>query len=85
MLYAIAKGMDQNIVALHTTNGMLDKDTNAAQGSIGSFLLLAQLWVGVLLTLARLPRRDVNLLPLVVRLNPKIASIDSNIDVCKPV
>jgi hypothetical protein len=69
MLYAIAKGMDQNIVALHPTNGMLDKDTNATQGSIGSFLLLAQLWVRVLSTLARLPRQDGNLLTTVIRLN----------------
>jgi hypothetical protein len=35
MLYAIAKGMDQNIVALPATNGMLDKDTKATQGGIG--------------------------------------------------
>ena len=67
MLYAIAKGMDQNIVALHTTNGMLDKDANATQGGIGSFLLIAQLWGGVLLTLAWLPRRDSNLLTSVIR------------------
>ena len=66
MLYAITKGMDQDIVALHTTNDMLDNDTNATQGSIGSFVLLAQLWSGVLLTLARLPRRDVNLLTTVI-------------------
>jgi hypothetical protein len=69
MLDAIAKGMDQNVVALHTPNGMLDKDTHATQGSIGSFLLLAQLWVGVLLTLARLPRWDGNLLTTVIRFN----------------
>src|SRR4029450_2528191 len=69
MFYVIAKGMDQNIVALHTTNGMLDKDANATQGGIGSFLLITQLWVGVLLTLARLPRRDVNLLTSVIRFN----------------
>jgi hypothetical protein len=31
MLYADAKGMDQNIVVLHATNGMLDKDANAAR------------------------------------------------------
>ena len=69
MLYTIAKGMDQNIVALHATNGMLDKDANATQGGIGRLLLIAQLWVGVLLTLARLPRRDGNLLTTVIRFN----------------
>ena len=42
MLDAIAKDMDQNIGALHATNGMLDKDANATQGGIGSLLLLAQ-------------------------------------------
>src|SRR4029453_10547054 len=85
MLYAIAKGMDQNIVALHTTNGMLDKDTNATQGRIGSFLLLAQLWVRVLLTLARLPRRDGNLLTTVIGLNAEIAQVDMNMNVGKPI
>jgi hypothetical protein len=69
MLSAIAKGMDQNIVALHATNGMLDKDAHATQGGIGSLLLLAPLWVGVLLALARLPRRDGNLLTTVIRFN----------------
>jgi hypothetical protein len=73
MLDAIAKGMDQNIGALHTTNGMLDKDANTTQGGIGRFLLLAQLWVGVLLTLAWLPRREINLLTSVIRFNASIA------------
>src|SRR5712692_9860382 len=73
ILYAIAKGMYQNIVALHATNGMLDKDTNATQGGIGSSLLIAQLRVGVLVTLARLLRRDVNLLTTVIRLHAEIA------------
>ena len=72
MLYAIAKGMDQNIVALHATDSMLDKDTHATQGSIGRFLLLAQLGVGVFLTLARLPCRDVNPLPTVIRISASI-------------
>ena len=69
MLYAMAKGMDQNIGALHTTNRMLAKDTNATQDSIGSFLLSAPWWVGGLVTLARLPWRDVNRLTTVIRLN----------------
>ena len=38
MLYAIAKGMDQNVVALHAANGMLDKDADATQGGSGSSL-----------------------------------------------
>ena len=77
--------MYQNVVAFHAANGMLNKDADLTQGFIGSLLAIVQLRIGVLFTLARLPRRDVNLIPLVVRLNPKIASIDSNIDVCKPV
>src|SRR5262245_65715675 len=85
MLYTITKGMDQNIVTLHTPNGMLDKDTNATQGSIGSFVLLAQWWVGVLLTLARLPCRDVNLLTPVIGLHAEIAEVDTHIDVGKPI
>ena len=51
VLYAVAKSMYQNIVALHAANGMLDKDADATQGGIGSALLIAQLRVGVLLTL----------------------------------
>jgi len=53
--------MHQNIGALHAANGMLDKNADPTQGGIGSALLIAQLRVGVLLTLARLLRRDVNL------------------------
>src|SRR5215467_10138937 len=67
MLYAITKGMDQNIVALHATNGMLDNDAHATQGRIGSLLLIAQLGVGVLATLARLPRWDVYGLTTIIR------------------
>src|SRR5262249_45309206 len=85
MFEAIAKGMDQNIVALHATNGMLDKDANATQGSIGSLLLLAQLGVGVLSSFARLPRREVNGLTTVIRFNAEIAQIDTNIEVAKPI
>ena len=73
MLYAIAKGMDQNIGTLHATNGMLDKDANATQGGMGSLLRIAQWWVGGLLALARLPRRDVNLLTTVIRFDAYIA------------
>jgi hypothetical protein len=77
--------MDQNVVALHAANGMLNKDTDLTQGGIGSLLLIAQLRVGVLFALARLLGRDVNPIPPVIRLNTKIASIDSNIDIYKPV
>jgi hypothetical protein len=65
--------MDQNIGAIHTTRGRLDKDTNATQGRIGSFLLIAPWWGGVLLTHARLPRWDVKLLTTVIGLNAAIA------------
>src|SRR4029450_11112905 len=85
MLYAIAKGMDQNIVALHATNGLLNKDAHATQGGIGSLLLLAQLWIGALLTLARLPRRDGHLLTTVIRFNAEIAEIDTHMQVSKPL
>jgi len=85
MLYAVTKGMDQNIVALHAANGMLDKDADATQSGIGSFLLIAQLRVGILLTLARLFGRDVNLLTPIVRLNTKIALIDPHIEIAKPI
>jgi hypothetical protein len=67
MLCAIAKGLDQNIGALYATNGMHDNDAHAPQGHVGSLLLLAQLWVGVLVTLARLPRGDGNVLTTVIR------------------
>ena len=65
--------MDQNVIALHAANGMLDKDTDATHGGIRSSLLIAQLRVGILLTLTRLLRREVNLITTVIRLNPEIA------------
>src|ERR1043166_5191187 len=85
MLYAVAEGMHQNVVALHAANGMLDKDANATQGGIGSLLLIAQLRVGMLFTLARLLRRDGNLLTSVIRFNAEIAEIDTDINIGKPI
>jgi hypothetical protein len=38
MLYAVAKGMYQNIIALHAANGMLDEDADLAQNLIGYLL-----------------------------------------------
>jgi hypothetical protein len=64
---------------------MLNKDPDLTQDFIGSLLLIAQLRVGVLFALAWLLGRDVNPIPSVVRLNTKVASIDPNIDICKPV
>ena len=52
--------MHQNVVAFHAANGMRNKDTHLTQGCIGSLLLIAQLRVGVLFTLARLLCREVN-------------------------
>ena len=56
--------MYQNVVAFHAANGMLDKYGILTQGFIGSLLAIVQLRIGVLFILARLPRRDVNLIPL---------------------
>src|SRR6516165_1385273 len=77
--------MDQNIGALHATNGMRDKDAHATQGGMGSLLLIAPWWGGVLVTLARLPRRDVNLLTTVIRLNAERASIDTHMQSGQPI
>jgi len=77
--------MHQNVIAFHAANGMLNKDTDLTQGCIGSLLLIAQLWVGVLFALARLLGRDVNPITPVVRLNAQIAQIDADIDIYKPV
>ena len=77
--------MHQNVIAFHAANGMLDKDADLTQDFIGSLLCIAQLRVGVLFALARLLGRDVNAITPVVRSNTKIASIDSDIDIYKPV
>ena len=66
-------------------SSMLDKDADATQGGIGCSLLIAQLRVGVLLTLARFLRRDGNLLPTVRRFHAEIAEIDKNIKIDKPI
>ena len=85
MLYAIAKGLDQNIGALHATNSMLDKDAHATPGGLGSLWPLAHLRVGVLFALARLLGRDVKPIPSVVRLPTTIAYIDPNLEIYQPV
>ena len=77
--------MYQNIIALHAANGMLDKDTDLTQGFLGSLLIIAQLRVRVLLTLARLLYRDFHLITTVGGLNTEITSVDPNMDICKPV
>src|SRR5437867_6057324 len=74
-----------NVVAFHAANGMLHKNTDLTQGCIGSLLIIAQVRVWVLLTLARLLRWDINPITTVVRSNTKRASIDPNVDSCKPV
>src|SRR5262249_36637032 len=85
MLSAVAKGMDQNMVALHATNSLLEKEAHATPGSIGRLWLLAPLWVGVLVTLARLPRRDGHLLTTVIRLHPERAEIATHMESGKPI
>ena len=52
---------------------------------LADLLCIAQLRVGVLLTLARLLRRDVDLIPLGVRFIPEIASIYPNIEIYTPI
>ena len=71
--FAIAEAIHQNVVALHAANRMLDKDADLASNLIGYLLCIAQLRVGMLLTLARLLRRNVKLITTVVRSNTEIA------------
>src|SRR5215510_16348158 len=82
--FAIAEDLHQNGVAFHPANGRRNKDTDVTQGCIGSLLLLAPWRVGMLLTLARLLGRDVNPITPIVRWHPKRASIDANMESCKP-
>ena len=70
-----------SVVAFHTANGMLKNRRHVAQGCIGSLLLLAQLRVGMLFTLARLLCRDVNPITPIVRLHAKVAQIDPHMDI----
>ena len=65
--------MYQNVVALHATDRMLDKDTDLTEGFIRSLLLSTSLGTGVLFTLARFLCRNFNLIITVVRLNTQIA------------
>src|SRR5262249_60371034 len=85
MLYAIAKGLDQNIGALHATSSMLDKDAHATPGGMGSLWLLAPWRVGVLAALARLLGRDVHTITPGGRRHTQIASSDSDMHSCQPV
>jgi hypothetical protein len=73
MLYAVAKGMDQNMGTFQAANGMCNTDTDVTQGGMGSLLIIAPWRVGVLLTLARRLRWDVTALTPVVRLHTKSA------------
>jgi hypothetical protein len=77
--------MHQNGVALHTTNRMLDKDADLAQGFIHRLLRSASCWLRVLLTLTRLLIRNVKLIKMVIRLHTLIAQINPNMQVAKPI
>ena len=85
MLCAVAEAMHQNVVALHTTNRMLDKDADVAQSFIHRLLRRASCWLRVLLTLTRLLIRNVQLIKMVIRLHTLIAQINPNMQVAKPI
>ena len=85
MSFVITEDMHQNVVALQAANGMLKQDTDVTHDCIGRLLLSAQWRVGLLLTLARLLGREVNLIPTVVRLNALVDSIDPNMHIGTPV
>ena len=65
----VAEAMYQNVVALHATDCMLNKDADLTDGFIRNFLLVASLRARILFTLARLLVRDFNLISTVIRLN----------------
>ena len=73
MLFMVAEAMNQNVVALHATDRMLDKDADLTKGFIRSLVLFASLRARILLTLARLLVRDGNLIATVIRLHTQIA------------
>jgi hypothetical protein len=77
--------MHQNGIAFHAAHGMLNKETDLTQGFMDSLLLSAQGRAGVLFALARLLGREVKPITPVVRLKAERASIDSDIDIYKPV
>ena len=77
--------MHQNGVALHTTNRMLDKKADLAQGFLHRLLRSASGWLRVLLTLTRLLMRNVKLLKMVIRLHTLRAQINPNMQVAKPI
>ena len=77
--------MHQNVVALHTTNRLLDKDADVAQGFIHRLLRSASCWLRVLLTLTWLLIRNGKLIKMVIRLHTLIAQINPNMQVAKPI
>jgi hypothetical protein len=77
--------MHQNVVALHTTYRMLDKDADLAQGFIDRLVRSASCCWRVLLTLTRLLIRNVKLIKMVIRLYPLRAHIHPNMQVAKPI
>jgi hypothetical protein len=81
----VAEAMYQNVVALHATDRMLDKDSDLTSDFIRRLLFFASSRARILFTLARLLMRDVNLLSTIVRWHTQITSVDKDIDVSKPI
>src|SRR5712692_3877925 len=85
VLFAVAEAMHQNVVALHATDRMLDKDADLTSHFMRRLLRFAQWRTRIFCTLARLLVRHGNLLSTVGRLHTLITSIHTYMAIGKPI
>jgi hypothetical protein len=79
MLCAVAEALHQNVIVLHTTNRMLDKDADVAQGFLYRLLRSASCCLRVLLTPTWLLIRHAKQIKMVIRLHTLRAHINPTI------
>ena len=81
----VAETMDENVVTFDAADGIFNENTYLAQDFVFSLLLLSQLWIWILFALAWFLVGQLDIFPLIVGPEAKIAQVSKNDDVRKPI
>ena len=85
VFFLVAETMDKNVVTFDATDSVFNENTYLAQDLVFSLLLLTQLWIWILFALAWFLVGQLDIFPLIVGLEAKIAQVSKNDDVRKPI
>ena len=80
----VSETMNENVVAFHATDSILDENAQLAQGSIDGLVVIAELGMGVLLALTWLLEWQVDGVAVVVLGHAQIAEVDQHLEAIEP-